>query len=188
MQKATRVASQLGCAPLCGQCDRFIAWVGKMQRRIEKTVAYVRSKRGAINPHTTRTMIAPTIALCTGVLESPRPFRPLCLCPENSVSPQWRLRFEETGSNAMSVRAAPSPTALSPRVEHPGLLQARPAEACRGASHDGDDSAIMTALPEEQLMPLSRSNDGFEIELEGIAFGMVDRQGHRWRCLITDRV
>jgi hypothetical protein len=31
-------------------------------------------------------------------------------------------------------------------------------------------------------------NDGFEIELEGIAFGMVDRQGHRWRCLITDRV
>ena len=35
-------------------------------------------------------------------------------------------------------------------------------------------------------MPLSRLNDGFEIELEGIAFGMVDRQGHRWRCLITD--
>jgi hypothetical protein len=32
-------------------------------------------------------------------------------------------------------------------------------------------------------MPLSRLNDGFEIELEGIAFGMVDRQGHRWRCL-----
>jgi hypothetical protein len=31
-------------------------------------------------------------------------------------------------------------------------------------------------------MPLSRLNDGFEIELEGIAFGMVDRQGHRWRC------
>ena len=56
------------------------------------------------------------------------------------------------------------------------------------AGHDGDDSAIVTALPEEQLMPLSRLNDGFEIELEGIAFGMVDRQGHRWRCLITDRV
>ena len=37
-------------------------------------------------------------------------------------------------------------------------------------------------------MPLSRLNEGFEIELEGIAFGMVDRQGHRWRCLITDRV
>ena len=37
-------------------------------------------------------------------------------------------------------------------------------------------------------MPLSRLNDGFEIELEGIGFGMVDRQGHRWRCLITDRV
>ena len=37
-------------------------------------------------------------------------------------------------------------------------------------------------------MPLSRLNDGFEIELEGIAFGMLDRQGHRWRCLITDRV
>jgi hypothetical protein len=37
-------------------------------------------------------------------------------------------------------------------------------------------------------MPLSRLNDGFEIELEGIAFGMVDRQGQRWRCLITDRV
>jgi hypothetical protein len=53
---------------------------------------------------------------------------------------------------------------------------------------DGDDSAIVTALPEEQLMPLSRLNDGFEIELQGIAFGMVDRQGHRWRCLITDRV
>ena len=43
--------------------------------------------------------------LCTGVLESPRPFRPLCLCPENSLSPQRRLRFEETGSNAMSVKA-----------------------------------------------------------------------------------
>jgi hypothetical protein len=37
-------------------------------------------------------------------------------------------------------------------------------------------------------MPLSRLNDGFEIELEGIAFGMVDRQGHRWRCLIIERV
>ena len=47
--------------------------------------------------------------LCTGVLESPKPFRPLCLCPENSVSPQRRFRFEETGSNAMSVRAAPTP-------------------------------------------------------------------------------
>jgi phosphoribosyl-ATP pyrophosphohydrolase len=46
----------------------------------------------------------------------------------------------------------------------------------------------VTALPEEQLMPLSRLNDGFEIELEEIAFGMLDRQGHRWRCLITDRV
>jgi hypothetical protein len=80
--------------------------------------------------------------LCTGVLESPRPFRPLCLCPENSVSRQRRLRFEETGSNAMSVRAAPSPTALSPQAEHPDLLQARPAKACRVASHDGDDSAI----------------------------------------------
>jgi hypothetical protein len=44
------------------------------------------------------------------------------------------------------------------------------------------------ALPEEHLMPLSRLNDGFEIELEGIAFGMVDRQGHRWRCLIIERV
>jgi hypothetical protein len=53
---------------------------------------------------------------------------------------------------------------------------------------DGDDSAIVTALAREQLMPLSRLNDRFEIELEGIAFGMVDRQGHRWRCLITDRV
>jgi hypothetical protein len=28
----------------------------------------------------------------------------------------------------------------------------------------------MTTMPEEQLMPLSRLNDGFEIELEGIAF------------------
>ena len=74
------------------------------------------------------------------------------------------------------MRAAPSPTVLSPRVEHSDLLQARPAQACRGASHDGDDMAIMTTLPEEQLMPLSRLNDGFEIELEGIAFGMVDRQ------------
>src|SRR3984893_18614726 len=84
---------------------------------------------------------------------------------------------------------AASLTALSPRPEHPNFLQARPAEACRVASHDGDDSAIVTTLPEEeQLMPLSRLNEGFEIELEGIAFGMVDRQGHRWRCLITDRV
>jgi hypothetical protein len=37
-------------------------------------------------------------------------------------------------------------------------------------------------------MPLSRLNDGFQIELEGVAFGMVDTQGHRWRCLITDKV
>ena len=36
-------------------------------------------------------------------------------------------------------------------------------------------------------MPLSRLNDGFETELEGITFSMVDRQGHRWRCLITDQ-
>ena len=93
-----------------------------------------------------------------GGVESPRSFRPLCLRAENSVSPQQRLRFEETGSNAMSMRAAPSPTALSPRVEHSDLLQARPAEACRGASHDGDDMAIMTTMPEEQLMPLSRLN------------------------------
>ena len=33
-------------------------------------------------------------------------FRSLCLRPENSVSPQRRLRFEKTGSNAMSMRAA----------------------------------------------------------------------------------
>ena len=39
----------------------------------------------------------------------------------------------------------------------------------------------------EQLMPLSRLNDGFEIDLEGIAFSMADRRGHTWRCLITDR-
>ena len=37
-------------------------------------------------------------------------------------------------------------------------------------------------------MPLSRSSDGFEIDLQGIAFRMVDRQGHTWRCLITDKV
>ena len=79
----------------------------------------------------------------------------------------------------MSVRAAPSPTALSPRAERPDLLRARSAEVCRVASDDGDDSAIVTALPEEQLMPLSRLNDGFEIELEGIAFGMADRQGRQ---------
>jgi hemoglobin len=43
----------------------------------------------------------------------------------------------------MSVRGAPSPTALSPRAEHPDLLQARPAEACRVASHDGDDASVV---------------------------------------------
>ena len=37
-------------------------------------------------------------------------------------------------------------------------------------------------------MPLSRLNDGFEIQLKGIAFGIVDRQGHRCRCLIIERV
>jgi hypothetical protein len=37
-------------------------------------------------------------------------------------------------------------------------------------------------------MPLSRLNDRFEVDLEGIAFSMVDRRGHTWRCLITDRV
>ena len=37
-------------------------------------------------------------------------------------------------------------------------------------------------------MPLSRLNDGFEIQLKGIAFGIVDRQGYRWRCLIIERV
>jgi Protein of unknown function (DUF1488) len=35
-------------------------------------------------------------------------------------------------------------------------------------------------------MPLSRLNDGFEIDLGGIAFGMLDRHGRSWRCLITD--
>ena len=34
--------------------------------------------------------------LCNGVLEPSQPFRPLCLCPKNSVSRQRRLRFEET--------------------------------------------------------------------------------------------
>ena len=34
--------------------------------------------------------------LCNGVLASSQPFRPLCLCPQNSVSRQRRLRFEET--------------------------------------------------------------------------------------------
>ena len=34
--------------------------------------------------------------LCNGVFESSQPFRPLCLCPQNSVSCQRRLRFEET--------------------------------------------------------------------------------------------
>ncbi len=37
-------------------------------------------------------------------------------------------------------------------------------------------------------MPLSRLNDGFEFELDGIVFHMVDRHGHPWRCLITNRV
>ena len=60
------------------------------------------------------------------------------------------------------------------------------------ASQDADQldsagQAIVTALPGEQLMPLSRLNDGFEIDLEGIAFSMVDRRGRTWRCLITDR-
>src|SRR5438128_564955 len=34
--------------------------------------------------------------LCNGVLEPSQPFRPLCLCPKNSVSRQRRLRFDET--------------------------------------------------------------------------------------------
>ena len=34
--------------------------------------------------------------LCNSVLEPSRPFRALCLCPENSVSRQQRLWFEET--------------------------------------------------------------------------------------------
>ena len=49
-------------------------------------------------------------------------------------------------------------------------------------------AACSRRLPEEQLMPLSRLNDGFEIQLKGIAFGIVDRQGYRWRCLIIERV
>src|ERR1700740_2325687 len=36
------------------------------------------------------------ICLCNGVLEPSQPFRPLCLCPKNSVSRQRRLWFEET--------------------------------------------------------------------------------------------
>ena len=34
--------------------------------------------------------------LCNGVFEPLQPFRSLCLCPQNSVSRQRRLRFEET--------------------------------------------------------------------------------------------
>ena len=34
----------------------------------------------------------------------------------------------------------------------------------------------MTALPQEQLMPLTRLNDGFEIEFEGIAFDLTEIQ------------
>jgi hypothetical protein len=34
--------------------------------------------------------------LCNGVLEPSKPFRPLCLWPQYSVSRQRRLRFEET--------------------------------------------------------------------------------------------
>ena len=34
--------------------------------------------------------------LCNGVFEPSQPFRPLCLCPQNSISRQRRLRFEET--------------------------------------------------------------------------------------------
>ena len=42
----------------------------------------------------------------------------------------------------MSVKAVPSPAALSPSGGT-YLLQARPAETCRVASHDGDDTAIV---------------------------------------------
>ena len=34
--------------------------------------------------------------LCNGVFEPSQPIRPLCLCPQNSVSRQRRLRFEES--------------------------------------------------------------------------------------------
>jgi hypothetical protein len=49
--------------------------------------------------------------LCTGVLESPRPFRPLCLCPENSVSPQRRLRCCETAKRLESGTGSSARTA-----------------------------------------------------------------------------
>src|ERR1700738_400415 len=41
----------------------------------------------------------------TASSESSQPFRPLCLRPENSVSPQRRLRFEETGSSLEESRS-----------------------------------------------------------------------------------
>src|ERR1700722_16029416 len=41
----------------------------------------------------------------TAFSESSQPFRPLCLRPENSVSPQRRLRFEETGSSLEESRS-----------------------------------------------------------------------------------
>src|SRR6516165_4252974 len=42
--------------------------------------------------------------LCNGVLASSQPFRPLCLCPKNSVSRQWRPGFEETRFECMTIK------------------------------------------------------------------------------------
>ena len=35
-------------------------------------------------------------------------------------------------------------------------------------------------------MPLTRMNEGFSRDLEGIAFGMLDEQQRPVRCLVTD--
>ncbi len=35
-------------------------------------------------------------------------------------------------------------------------------------------------------MPLTRLNESYRVDLEGIAFGMVDQNGDTVRCLVTD--
>jgi hypothetical protein len=65
------------------------------------------------------------LCLCNGVLEPSKPFRPLCLCLENSVSRQQRLWFEETRFECVEL--------LSWKAEHAvlaGPFHRQVGEAC----------------------------------------------------------
>src|SRR5262249_46771889 len=91
----------------CGERGNRLDWLMRVEGMTEAeaisfikdwpgTPAPVIPKRQCRNPEAQGAGCLARFCLCNAVLEPSQPFRPLCLCPKNSVSRQRRPGFEET--------------------------------------------------------------------------------------------